>query len=80
MGNIFQYAVKILAVTAKIVIAALTTVPAPQVPTKPTVVAEKPIPAYKIHMESVAREEGVRYFETSDGRVFIFRNDDSILP
>jgi|GEM_PF-4813314 len=80
MGSIFQYAVKVLTVTAKLVIAALTTTPAHQTPPIAPVLTEKSAPAYHIYMKPSTDDRSVRYFETSEGKVFIFRDDRGILP
>jgi hypothetical protein len=80
MGNIFQYAVKILTVTAKLVIAALTNSPAQNTPPKEPVLAKKPIPPYEAYMEPTADQNAVHIFKTSDGTVYIFSDSRSVLP
>ncbi|MFM9873997.1 MAG: hypothetical protein ACKVQS_11095 [Fimbriimonadaceae bacterium] len=77
MGNIFQFAVKILTTTAKLIVAALTVAPAPVVQPKPVQVAAKPT---QIRMVTVECPTNDRCFETSEGKVFIFRDARSILP
>lgn len=79
MGNIFQFGIKILATTVKAVIASLT-ISAPAPIAQPISFAATPPPAVEFKMIPIECQPGDRCFETSEGKVFIFRDARNILP